>query len=151
MMMGNERGAGQDRRAPPESGAGPERRVLKVAIVDDSLEVQDSLGRLLEAVAGVEIVGCAEDKASALQLIEATRPDVLVLDVDLRGGDRGFDVLRHVVRHHPGTRVVALSNFSWEAMREGFLQAGAEAYFDKALQFNRVIDWVRRAVAQTQS
>ncbi len=116
--------------------------MVKVVIVDDSPEIQRSLGRLLGAVDGVEIVGCAEDEAGALDLVEATEPDVMVLDVALRGNDRGYSVLRQVRRTHPQLEVLALSNFSWDAMREGFLQAGARAYFDKAMEFNRVRDWI---------
>lgn len=122
--------------------------MLKVAIVDDSLVIQRSLGRLLTSIDGVHIVGCAEDVAGAVALIEAAHPDVVVLDVDLRHDDRGMDVLRYVKATHPGTRVIALSNFTWQAMREGFLQAGASAYFDKSMEFTQARDWVADQVAR---
>ena len=120
--------------------------MLKVAIVDDSLAIQRSLARLLTSIDGVDIVGCAEDVAGAVALIDAARPDVVVLDVDLRHDDRGIDVLRYVRATHPRTRVIALSNFTWQAMREGFLQAGASAYFDKSMEFTRARDWVAAQV-----
>jgi len=116
--------------------------VVKVVVVDDSLVVQQSLGRLLTAVAGIEVVGYAEDVAGALRLIDSKQPDVVVLDVDLRDGDRGINVLRHVVREHPGIKVIALSNFTWQAMRDGFLEAGASAYFDKSMEFRQARDWI---------
>lgn len=121
---------------------------MKVAIVDDSLEVQRALGTLLAAVPGVVLVGCAEDVAGARALIDARQPDVVVLDVALRGRDRGFDVLRYVRHAHPQVRVMALSNFSWQAMRDGFLQAGASAYFDKSLQFGEARDWIAAQARQ---
>jgi DNA-binding NarL/FixJ family response regulator len=120
--------------------------VLKVAIVDDSLAIQRSFGRLLTAIDGVRIVGCAEDVAGAIALIDEARPDVVVLDVDLRHDDRGMDVLRYVRTTHPTTRVIALSNFTWQAMREGFLQAGASAYFDKSMELTRASDWIAAQV-----
>jgi DNA-binding response OmpR family regulator len=88
------------------------------------------------------LVGFADDLASATALIDAQHPDVVVLDVELGHGDRGMNVLRHVRRHHAGTRVATLSNFGWEAMREGFLKAGAEAYFDKAFEFGKLREWI---------
>ena len=121
--------------------------MMKVVVVDDSVTVQQGLGRLLGAVAGVSVVGNAEAVDDALRLIESTRPDVVVLDVDLRGGERGMDVLRRVVRDHPGTRVIMLSNFGWQAMRDGFLQAGASAYFDKSLEFMEARDWIAGRVS----
>ncbi len=116
--------------------------VLKVVLVDDSAAVRRSLGHLLAAEPGVVIVGHAEDVREAVQVIEAVRPDVVVLDVDLRHGDRGMDVLRHVARTHPAIQVVVLSNFTWGAMREGFLAAGAKAYFDKSNEFLAARDWI---------
>lgn len=115
---------------------------MKVAVVDDSLAVQASLGRLLALVEGIDIVGYAEDLAEAISLIEAEHPDVVVLDVELKGHDRGIDVLRHVVKNHPHTKVVVLSNFKWAAMRTAFLDAGAIAYFDKSMEFMQAKDCI---------
>lgn len=124
------------------SSANRETDVVKVVVVDDSFVVQRSLGRLLTSVAEITVVGYAEDVAGATALIESTRPDVVVLDVDLRNQDRGMDVLRYVVREHPEIKVIALSNFTWQTMREGFLLAGASAYFDKSLEFMQARDWI---------
>jgi DNA-binding NarL/FixJ family response regulator len=120
--------------------------VLKVALIDDSLAIQRSLSRLLLAIDQVQIVGCAEDVKGAIALIDDTRPDVVVLDVDLRDDSRGMDVLLHVAATHPEIQVIALSNFTWQAMREGFLRAGASAYFDKGLEFTKARDWVAAQV-----
>jgi DNA-binding NarL/FixJ family response regulator len=119
-----------------------ERNAMKVAVVDDSVLVQHSVGQLLMSVPGVEIVGYAEDVAGALTLIDSRRPDVVVLDVDLRNGDKGIDVLHHVVRVHPTIKVIALSNFTWQAMRDAYFEAGAHAYFDKAMEFRKARDWI---------
>jgi DNA-binding NarL/FixJ family response regulator len=120
---------------------------VKVVVVDDSALVQRSLGRLLADVPGLEIAGFAEDVASAVALIDTVCPDVVVLDVDLRNQDRGMTVLHHVVRTHPHIQVIALSNFSWQAMRRGFLDAGARAYFDKGLEFTQACDWIAALAA----
>ena len=60
-----------------------------------------------------------------------------MLDVELRAGDHGIDVLRHIVREHPATKVVALWNLNWQALKLTYLQAGADAHFDKSLAFER--------------
>lgn len=124
--------------------------VLKVLVVDDSLAVQRSLGGLLTAVAGVAVTGYASDVAQALESIAHVRPDVIVLDVDLRGGDRGMNILRQVVGTHPQIQVIVLSNFTWDSMRTGFLSAGAKAYFDKSTEFMKARDWVAK-LAQSRS
>lgn len=121
---------------------------MNILVVDNSLEVQQRLSGLLASVPNVRIVGCAEDVTGALALIESHRPEVVVLDVELRGKDRGFEVLRHVMHEHPDIKVIMLSNFSWQSMRAGFLANGAHAYFDKANEFPRARDCIAALAAE---
>lgn len=121
--------------------------MLKVLIVDDSLAIQRSLGRLLGAVVGVELVGCAEEVAMARRLIDATRPDVVVLDANLLDGEPAIDVLHHVLLHHPRTQVIVLSNIATPEIRRVYLRAGAVVYFDKASEFMQTRDWIAARAA----
>lgn len=50
---------------------------MKVVIVDDSVDFQRGLGRVLGAIVGVDVAGCARDLIEAISLIEATRPDLI--------------------------------------------------------------------------
>ena len=119
---------------------------MKVAVIDDSRPFRDSLARLLASVRGVDVVGYAEDVESACELIDRTEPDVVLLDVDLRGGERGIDLLHRVARDHPQTQVVGLSGRDWQALRPVYLQAGAAACFDKATEFEQARDWIAARV-----
>lgn len=120
---------------------------MKVVLIDDSHAVQRSFGSLLASVAHVDVVGCAESVADALALIERQMPDLVVLDVELRGGELGTEVLKHVVRAYPGMQVIVLSNFTWRAMRQELLAAGAHAYFDKSNEFALARDWIAARAA----
>ena len=121
--------------------------MLRVLIVDDAPEIRARLQAMLKAVPGVEVVGCAAGAREALELAESTAPDVVVLDVALRDGDRGYAVLRELAQRQPQVQVIVLSNFGWSSMREGFLRIGARAYFDKAFEFRLAIDWIAAAAA----
>lgn len=123
---------------------------MRVLLVDDSRALRQSLGRALSGIGGLQIVGEAGDAAGALDQIERLRPDLVVLDVDLGAGGRGMDVLVHSVRSYPEIAVMMLSNFGWDAMRSGFLTAGAAAYFDKGFEFKLAREWVARMVATRQ-
>ncbi|GAA0766884.1 hypothetical protein GCM10009107_55310 [Ideonella azotifigens] len=111
-------------------------------LVDDSMAIQQSLTRLLASVPGLEVIGCAATSEDALSLIATARPDVVVLDVDLGPGGRGMDVLRQASQNHPAVKFMMLSNYGWQAMRTGFMDAGAEAYFDKGSQFMQARAWL---------
>jgi DNA-binding NarL/FixJ family response regulator len=120
----------------------PVPRPLLVLVVDDSPLIQGRLRSLFGELPDVEVVGGAEDVAGAVAAVDALHPDVIVLDVELAHGDKGLDVVEHVRAHHPQMHVVALSNSTWQAVRDTYLHAGVEAYFDKALEFERARQWV---------
>jgi DNA-binding NarL/FixJ family response regulator len=122
--------------------------VLKVLIVEDSLDIQRRLQEMLLGLGDVTVVGCAEDVAQAIALADAARPDVALLDISLRDGHSSVPLLRHLRHAHPGTRVAMLSNFGWGAMRASCLNEGAVAFFDKALEFRAARDWVAAQAAQ---
>jgi DNA-binding NarL/FixJ family response regulator len=115
---------------------------VKVLLVDDSEAIRQSFGALLATAPGIEVVGFAEDVASALASMASMLPDLIVLDARLRGRDKGIDVLRHVRQHHPDIQVVVLSEFNWVLMRKRHMDAGAMAYFDKGTEFLQARDFI---------
>ena len=116
--------------------------MLTVVVIDDSAAIRASLGRLLSSIADVEVAGYAEDVSGACKLVDAVRPDVVVLDVHLRDGEEGIEVLRHLKAHQPHAQAIALSNVVTPTLRTTYLEAGASAYFDKSSEFMRARDWI---------
>ncbi len=111
------------------------RPPLTVYIADDSPPVAEMLTELIAVPGRVEIVGIGETEAAAIESIEALRPDVVVLDLQLRVGS-GTNVIR-AVRARPElskVRLVVTSNHDSVAMRAGCLELGADDYFDKVKQ-----------------
>ena len=86
---------------------------MKVLLVDDSTAIQRSFGALLATAPGVEVVGYADDLATAMTAIISSQPELIVLDAKVPAaglstftvdGGAGFDVA--VVRNaFPGTAV----------------------------------------------
>lgn len=125
--------------------------MLKILLVEDSLDIQLRLLDMLIAVPGVCVVGCAASADQALAMAGQRCPDVVLLDIALRDGDHGCAVLTRLAKACPGCQVVVLSNFGWAAMRDAFLKAGACAYFDKAFGFGKARDWVAAQAGQHQA
>ena len=115
---------------------------MRIVIVDDSLDVQRSLSRLLGSVAGLDVVGCARGVPEALSLIDSVEPDVVVLDVNLHDRDKGIDVLRYVKRQRPRIEVVVLSEFASRRLRESFIDVGASVFYGKSTEFVQAKDWI---------
>lgn len=101
---------------------------LKVFLADDSAAIR---ARVADLLAGRCIVGEAETPQACIDGILATRPDVVVLDVQLDGGP-GLDVLRAVRQAAPQVAFVVFSNNAGPAYRKRYLAAGATLFLDKS-------------------
>lgn len=120
--------------------------MIKIAIIDDSELIRKSIGRLLGTMPTVSIVGYAETVAGAIALIDAEAPEVVILDVNLLDGSRGIEVMHHVKHDYPDTKVIVLTNNIDHSTQDLFLKAGAYAFFDKTMEFMKVIDTVTTMV-----
>jgi len=105
---------------------------LRVFIADDSPPVAEMLTELLTVPGCVEIVGIGETETATIDSIRAMKPDVVVLDLQLRTGS-GVNVIRAVraIADLASVRLVVTSNHVSPEMRAGCLQLGADDYFDK--------------------
>jgi two-component system LytT family response regulator len=65
---------------------------MRTLIVDDEVPARERLKRLLTDVEGVDLVGEAEDGIQAVEMIEADKPDLVFLDIQMPGLD-GFGVI----------------------------------------------------------
>ena len=107
---------------------------LKVFLADDSAPIR---GRVAAMLLGAIIVGEGETPQGCIAGILATQPDVVVLDVQLDGG-QGLEVLRAVRAAQPRIAFVVLSNNSQWAYRKRYLAAGAAQFLDKSTEFHQL-------------
>ena len=82
-----------------------ENGTIRIVIADDHAVLRESLSALLASQKEFEVVGSAADGVQALELVQKTNPDVLVLDLFMPNSD-GFEVLRTLDRH--GNRVATV-------------------------------------------
>jgi DNA-binding NarL/FixJ family response regulator len=118
------------------------RATLKVFLVEDAANVRRNVALLLEALAGVVIVGEAENSETALEAIRACRPDVAVIDLWLSTGS-GIELISALSHTFPEIVTIALTNHSGPAFRAACKTAGAHYFFDKTTEFDaacRTID-----------
>jgi DNA-binding NarL/FixJ family response regulator len=103
---------------------------IRVLIVDDHRMVREGLRAMLHGVERVEIVGEAEDVDEALAVIASSRPDVVLLDLRLRGMS-GLDACRTITERHPEVNVVFLTVYEDEQYIFEALRAGGRGYMLK--------------------
>ncbi|MEJ6023577.1 response regulator [Ramlibacter sp. PS4R-6] len=110
-------------------------RDLKVFLADDSAPIRQRVAGMLPPASTV--VGEGGTPHECIAGILATRPDVVVLDVQLEGG-QGLEVLRAVRAAQPHVAFVVLSNNSQPAYRKHYLAAGASRFLDKSTEFDQL-------------
>lgn len=121
---------------------------LRVVLVEDSAMLRGMLCEMLAELDGVGVVAEAEDEAGALAALEAQRPDLAIIDLELRAGS-GLGVLRqlHAQPERFGRpRAVVFSNYGHAPVRARCEQLGVERFFDKSFQLDELIDFVEAAI-----
>jgi DNA-binding NarL/FixJ family response regulator len=122
---------------------------MNIFLVEDSGPVRERLAEMLSAIPGARLVGTAEQAEAAIRDILTARPEVVVLDISLRGGTSGFDVLRGVRDVAPDIDFYMLSNFAAEPYRQLAQRLGAREFFDKSKEFDRVRQLIATRAART--
>ncbi len=111
--------------------------MLKVLIADDSDVLRARLINLLSDNPSLGIIGEARDGIGAIVLIEKYRPDVVILDIRMPR-ENGFDVLKQIKEHKPAPIVIMLTNYPYKQYRERCQRDGADYFFDKATEFEKI-------------
>ncbi len=104
--------------------------IIRVVLIDDHEIVRNGLRFSLSGEPSIEIVGEADDGPSGISLVEATRPDVVLLDVRLPTMS-GVDVCGMILQRTSDTRVVILSAFGDDELVYQCIMAGARGYILK--------------------
>jgi DNA-binding NarL/FixJ family response regulator len=103
---------------------------IRILLADDHEIVAQAVAGLLNARAGLEVVGIATSGREAVELAEALRPDVVVMDAvmpDLSG----MEATQQILSRLPEARVLALSAYGNTEFVEGMKRSGASGYLLK--------------------
>ncbi len=106
---------------------------IRVLIVDDHEMVREGLLSMLRSEPDFEVVGQTGRGAEVAELVESTRPDVVLLDTRLPDIS-GVEVCRRITRKHPDVAVVILTTYTDVELVEECLQAGARGYVVKDVE-----------------
>jgi two-component system, NarL family, nitrate/nitrite response regulator NarL len=122
---------------------------IRLMLVDDHPLVRDGLRARLEAVPGLQVVAEADSADSAVALAQSAAPDLVLMDIGLRGAN-GIEATRRLLAVAPTLRVVVLSmHDNTEYVREA-LRAGAVGYVPKDSPAEEIVDAIHAVMAGGQ-
>ncbi len=106
--------------------------MVRVVIADDHAILVEGL-RTTFASEGVEVIGTTGDGAEVVELVEATQPDVVLLDLGLPRKS-GFDCLREIRETAPQVKVIVFSGSDDRASIDQALELGAICFIGKRVE-----------------
>jgi DNA-binding NarL/FixJ family response regulator len=103
----------------------------KVLLVEDHPLFRERLGMLINRDLGMEVCGEADNTRSAMELIEKTKPDIAIVDINLRGAS-GLELIKDIKARGLDLAVLVLSMHEEQMYAERSLRAGARGYIMKS-------------------
>src|ERR1700712_4210832 len=120
-------------------------RQLKVITVDDSPLVAKRMKEMLSDLQHVKFLGNAGNVSEALLLIDEKVPNVVILDIHLENDfpkSNGIDLMVKLRKNYPEMTIIMFTNMAESQYRSKCLANGADYFFNKTDDFEKVIDVV---------
>lgn len=119
---------------------------IRVMIVEDQAMVRGALAALLALERDLEIVAECADAESALEQLSITKPDIVLMDVELPGMN-GIDAIAQVRDQAPNTRCIVLTTFGRPGYLRSALDAGAVGFLVKDAPASELASAIRQVHA----
>lgn len=132
----------QNKTPPPIVNRKPKTRVL---LVDDHPILRRGLGQLINQEADMTVCGEAEDAPKAFDAVAELNPDVVVVDVSLKGSN-GIELLKNLKSRYPNLPVLVLSMHDETLYAERAIRAGGLGYIMKDEAFEQVLLAIRQVL-----
>src|SRR5215470_7558418 len=118
----------------------------RILVVDDHPMVRDGLIRLISQHGDLACCGEAGSVAEAMAVVAVEKPDLVILDLRLKGGD-GLDLIKTLLAQWPELRILILSQYEAPLYAERALRAGALGYVVKEQAAEEVLTAIRTVLA----
>jgi DNA-binding NarL/FixJ family response regulator len=118
-------------------------RPNRVLVVDDHPMLRVGVVAFLSEAPDCDIVGETDNADDALELARMMRPDIVLLDIRLRGERNGVDLARDLREQVPEAKIVVLTNFPHEPYVRAMMELGVDGYLLKDTPPSDVLEGLR--------
>jgi len=122
---------------------GTKKNAARILIVDDHPLLRQGIAELINNEPDLEVCGEAEDPHKAIDQVEKLQPDIIVLDISLKGAS-GIELLKNIKVRYPRVLVLILSMHDESVYAHRALRAGAAGYIMKQEASDRVLAAIRK-------
>lgn len=125
--------------------------MTSIVVADDQALIRMAVATTLSLESDLEVVGQAGDCAEALAVVRDTRPDVVLLDVQMPDGglgvEDGIEAIPALLQASPETKVLVVTTFGRPGYLRRALEAGACGFMVKDAPADQLIEGIRRTAA----
>ncbi len=123
-----------------------EQKIHKVLIVDDHTILREGLCQLINSTTGMTVCGTAKNAHEGFELIEKTKPDIVLVDISLPGKS-GLELIKDIHTVYPDIAIFVLSMHEESLYAERVLRAGARGYLMKSEGGEKLIAALKKVIA----
>jgi two-component system, NarL family, response regulator NreC len=123
-------------------GIAMSNETIRILLVDDHAMVREGLRLLLRTATDISVIGEADNRVSAVAAARRLTPDIVVLDLDMPGGD-GVSAVRELKQSLPNARVLILTVHPEHERLLPLLEAGARGYLTKEAASRDLVEAIR--------
>jgi len=105
---------------------------------------------MISELPGIEVIGQAESAEKAINSIRILKPDVTILDIRMPGGD-GIEVLKNIKKDKSAPLIIILTDDLYPQYRKKCLDSGADYFFDKSTEFQKVIGVLKKFIKESDA
>ena len=118
-----------------------------ILIVDDHPVLRRGLASMIKSEPDLVVSAEAATCQAALDAIQQSKPDLVIVDLELEGGDDGLDLVKDLKKRHPQIPALVLSMHDEAVYAERSLRAGARGYITKQQLDETVLVAIRQVLA----
>ncbi len=126
-------------------GCSPEACLYKVLVVDDHDLVRLGICGLLDAIAGVEVVGECDSGEQALIAVRELNPDIVFMDIRMPGMG-GLEATRRLLAINGNLKIIVISAMNDDIYPAQLLKAGASGYITKNADHHEIEDALQTVI-----
>lgn len=117
---------------------------ISILLTEDHQLLRETLAEILREDDRFELVALSDTGEEAIELAKQFRPDIVLMDINLRGQMNGIEATRQVRAVSPGSRIIALSMHTQASYVYRMMESGASGYLSK----NASLDEVLQAIVE---
>ena len=116
--------------------------MIQILVVDDHPVVRQGLVAVLDDQPDLDVVGAAGSAEEAIDLVGRSRPDVVLLDLELPGMD-GVAAIPRLLERSPETRILVFTAYDTDERVLGAIRAGARGHLLKGAPVQEIVGAIR--------